>query len=124
MARNLIPSAATSTNGQVDSTGTVYGGGLTGGAGLYIAASNDVDDKMLLQIRETASGATGTVWIKAADAADGAPNYGQGDLTVNVGGDAVVTVKVERARFGQSDGTINVDTGGITGAYVVLDAND
>jgi len=124
MARSLIPAAATVTNGQVDSTGTVYDGGLTGTAGLYIAASVSVDDKMELQIRETASGVTGSVWVKAADAADGVPNYGVGDLEVVVGGDATVTAKFERARFGQSDGTINVDTGGITGAYVVINGRN
>ncbi|MBD3387596.1 MAG: hypothetical protein GF414_01520 [Candidatus Altiarchaeales archaeon] len=74
-----------------------------------------------MYVRETASGATGTVWIKAADTADGVPNSGQGDLAVAVGGGAAVVIgPLERARFGQSDGTVNVDSG-ITGVYSVID---
>ena len=121
MARALISATAAATNSSAVQTETVRENGLTGTDGLYVAASVDVDDKLCLYVRETADGATGTIWIKGADAADGVPNSGAGDLSVTVGGLAAVIVgPLERACFGQSDGTINVDWG-VTGIAAVID---
>jgi len=118
MARALIAATTAVTNGQAVQTETVRAGGITGTDGLYIAATVDVDDKMALYIRETANGATGAVWIKAGANV----SSGIGDLEVTVGGSACLIVgPLERARFGQSDGTINVDVGGVTGIFAAID---
>jgi len=122
MARVAIGISTAVVNGDVVQTGTVSTAGATGTAGLYIPASADVDEKLVLNIRETADGATGAVYILAADSADGMPNSGQGNQTIVVGGSAnVIAGPFERARFGQSDGTINVDVCGVTGVFTVID---
>lgn len=116
MARAAIAVTTTVTNTSKVQTETVYAAGLTGTGGLYIPGTADVDDRVFLYIRETADGATGLAWVKSGDF-DAA---GQGDLAIVVGGSAALVVgPLERARFGQSDGTIEVDTG-CTGVFSVI----
>jgi len=120
MARAAIAVTTAVKNSQAEQTETVRAGGLTGTSGLYIPATAEPDHKVALYIRETANGATGTCWIKAGDT--GMCNAGVGDLAITVGGNAALIVgPMERARFGQSDGTINVDVGGVTGIFAVID---
>ena len=122
MARVAIDVTTAATNSQASQTTTVSTAGATGTLGLYIPATADVDEKFVLNIRETQDGDTGAVYIKAADSTDGAPNYGQGDQEILVGGLAnIIAGPFERARFGQSDGTINVDVCGVTGIFSVVD---
>jgi len=118
MARALIAATTAVTNSVAAQSEVVRAGGLTGTDGLYIAAAVDVDEKMCMYIRETANGATGTVWVKkGANVASGI-----GDLAITVGGSASLIVgPLERARFGQSDGTINIDVGGVTGIFAAID---
>lgn len=121
MARSAISVTTAVKNSQAVQTETVRAGGLTGTDGLYIPASAVPDHAVALYIRETANGATGTAWIKAGDTGEG-PNVGQGDLAITVGGSAALIVgPLERARFAQNDGTIEVDVGGVTGIFAVVD---
>ena len=124
MARAAIAVTSCVKNGVALQTETVRAGGLTGTDGLYIPATATPDDSMVLYIRETNNGATGSVYIKAG-AGDIAINKGVGDLIVFVGGSACIQVgPLERARFGQADGTINVDIGGVTGLFTAIDVRN
>jgi len=115
MARTSIAVASGSTNGDAIMTSTALTAGATGTNG-YVVTAETKDDKFGLVATNSGS-ATGVITIKASDVMEGA---GIGDASFVVGGSVTKLIgPLEGARFRQSNGDINVDSG-VTGlAYAV-----
>ena len=116
MSRTSIAVALGTTDGDAIMTSTALTAGATGASG-YVVTDETKDDKFGLVVTNSGS-ATGVITIKASDVMEG---MGIGDKSFVVGGSVTKLIgPLEGARFRQSNGDINVDSG-VTGTIFAVE---